>query len=1428
MFKTRRVDMEGNNGKLLLSLFISVILTLLIGREVILSPGYIVLLEQFEVYTLQNFIKYTYPAWNEQIQAFNLGGIPKIYLYGFISLIGKVMGNSYKVVQILLLLLPYPIAFLSMQKLSEHVTSKSLKTNLTNAIFIFSLIAAFVYTINPWFANNPRNVIFRVEYAFLPLITLLFILMLEKDRSLKYVLLFAFTLAFIAGYRYLAIVAPMLILIFLIFNFLKENRWRAFIINTKKLLLLGIIFLLISAGKFLAPILYSKSVTLRAVSEFTTKNIQREQMLHIFSTKIYQWPASNYDLTYQDASHFLFILIVIFAFTYLLFIGKKYRPGQNFFYLILFPSIFILFALFSAKELNLDPFLLKLPFSDFIGRLLRHARWNVMPIILSISVMVGLSLSYLHEYLGRNKKLIVAILSIAIILLSSVSAWPMLTGDMNGYWRPSQIPCDYITVNQIIEDEGGDFHVLWFPSSHNRRAIWSNATGISEITAPMGLFSIRSSSKPSYSTKKAKVYFFDFFNPVGTYHRIFDEYKGKNLSSIYLPLNVKYLVICYDANWTEREKNRGFTNEKIKSVAERLKESGSFDVIYEGDYLTAFKLNNCEQKVFTAKQPLFVSGGLKAYGSLNSPDISTKDYAVIFSDRKFNKKLPICQRPIFLTVDNTFVPGIFLQDTKRLEILPAARAPIDVAPRDAWVYSYGVKGPDFQKSLLQNDIKSWGWDFDYGKGLVFTWSPSVLEAPSALKEENLLAKFDFEDDLGEWQINAKNLQNMSLSNLAHQGKHSLGVELYNSTQSGKVISSPLVTAKYGSQYRWEFYVKGEDAHNVHAWISEHDASGNRIMSYHMKEIGNGNFNWKKVSFDFSVDFEDTTYLQLNIVHGSETDKPLPNKIWVDDVSVYDLRDYLKPNTLEIPFNVDKTDNYKLFIRYFKNQKGGEIKVHLDSERITINTKDQLNRFIWKDLGTYQLVNGGHTLVLENVKGFNAVNLFALIPEEDHRNFKQEMTEVMQNKTMIYLFEAESDMYSDNANISKKFGGEASNGEVLEIADGKAWQEIELIKDGTYRLAIRAKGDFRVQIADKEFESHNSNLTYWYSPTFELNRGEYNLTIRPLDISVANFSFEPVSNIETEIIERLPAGIVSFSTDSYSGLGSLEINSNVSEGGWLWFSTPEVNVTPRKRYSAITHMKYKNVVESHITIEGYNKTAGEWIELMQVPSGQTGTSDWKEYRQMLTIPEDITKIRFVLNAGWINDQEVGNATTWFDDISVYPVKDYLDVIWLYTTRNNETINELFKTNETPASIMEYTKIDPTKYEVKVNATEPFMLSFAEGYDPLWEARIYKDGEKVEVVKSIPLYSVINGFWVDETGDLEIEIRYKPQEWFELGLWVSVTTFIGCIGYLFYDWRRGKGGKWALRIGAMWHNTGNVVNKGFREGVQRLKKKQKRKN
>ncbi|WP_131159600.1 hypothetical protein [Aeropyrum pernix] len=104
-------------------------------------------------------------------------------------------------------------------------------------------------------------------------------------------------------------------------------------------------------------------------------------------------------------------------------------------------------------------------------------------------------------------------------------------------------------------------------------------------------------------------------------------------------------------------------------------------------------------------------------------------------------------------------------------------------------------------------------------------------------------------------------------------------------------------------------------------------------------------------------------------------------------------------------------------------------------------------------------------------------------------------------------------------------------------------------------------------------------------------------------------------------------------------------------------------------------------------------------------------------------------------------------------------------------------------------MAFERKDPATIVVRLNSVTPFTLVFAEAYDPFWEARVYKDGRLVEVVRSVPVYGVINGF-------LTIVIRYVPQDWFELGLRISAATFALCVFYLVWDRSRGKGDRWAV--------------------------------
>jgi hypothetical protein len=133
--------------------------------------------------------------------------------------------------------------------------------------------------------------------------------------------------------------------------------------------------------------------------------------------------------------------------------------------------------------------------------------------------------------------------------------------------------------------------------------------------------------------------------------------------------------------------------------------------------------------------------------------------------------------------------------------------------------------------------------------------------------------------------------------------------------------------------------------------------------------------------------------------------------------------------------------------------------------------------------------------------------------------------------------------------------------------------------------------------------------------------------------------------------------------------------------------------------------------------------------------------------------------------------------------------------------HETLDGILnpKVEHMPAYLVEYKKIDPTKYEIKVeNATRPYMLSLAETYDPLWMAsysppgRIYDNGESNHDddandsrIPSVPLYSIINGFYINKTGDYTLTIEYEPQRWFIQGAFVSIITTISILIVLIFS-------------------------------------------
>ena len=246
--------------------------------------------------------------------------------------------------------------------------------------------------------------------------------------------------------------------------------------------------------------------------------------------------------------------------------------------------------------------------------------------------------------------------------------------------------------------------------------------------------------------------------------------------------------------------------------------------------------------------------------------------------------------------------------------------------------------------------------------------------------------------------------------------------------------------------------------------------------------------------------------------------------------------------------------------------------------------------------------------------------------------------------------------------------------------------------------------------------------------------------------------------------------------------------------WSHISGKEIDVRPNDRYEVVTHMKLDDsATQSHIVMEGFNETSGRWYQITHCPTGINGPLEWHMFSCEVTVPAATSKIRPTLNAGW-SSQEGSEAESFFDAIYITKAMAY-DYLQKDLGQNRNLIKQIIlrdlsHNESSPAiAVKGYEKINPTLWKInKVNASKPFILAFAEPYDPAWEARIYIDGKKVDAVKSVPLYGAINSFHVNQTGDLDVVLRYVRQDWFEIGLLISGITIALCIFYLFYDWTR----------------------------------------
>lgn len=461
--------------------------------------------------------------------------------------------------------------------------------------------------------------------------------------------------------------------------------------------------------------------------------------------------------------------------------------------------------------------------------------------------------------------------------------------------------------------------------------------------------------------------------------------------------------------------------------------------------------------------------------------------------------------------------------------------------------------------------------------------------------------------------------------------------------------------------------------------------------------------------------------------------------------------------LDIPLITKKDERYNILFRILKSPNGGMINIYLDKKRISsINTlNNHSGEFVWYDISNIDIDKGNHFVSIKNIKGFNAINIGLFIPTVRYENIRQMTIEKLYDKNIIYHVEPNA--------LTYLFGN--NDTAVLNIYPFIA-------------------NNYSIFFINKEKLSDISKYQRVY-----LQDNVQEIVMRNIYINLAKNTYKNLDNIA--ITKNF-----SISIDCKNKINdkcSYKIETKTRDHEWSWLRK-DINVAPEKIYRIITYMKWENANQSHIALDAYDEGKNSYYRIMNIPDGNVGvgTSNWKEFSTLLKVPKGVKKLSFVFNAGWVGDVPSGNATTWFGDIVLYDTKN-IDSI-LLSDNKNITLSDIFSI-KAPALVLNYTKLGPTLYRVRVDATKPFILSLTESYDPLWNVKIDKiDGKsaKSNIIHPIPLYSMINGFWINQTGNLDIIIEYESQKWFYIGTTISIIALIISFVYLIYDWRRDKKG------------------------------------
>ncbi|MFQ6126429.1 MAG: carbohydrate binding domain-containing protein [Candidatus Heimdallarchaeota archaeon] len=1308
---------------------------------------------------------YTYPLWSPYGSFSALFALPRLPTVAFTVGTASVLNISMETFAKAYLLGCLILIGLSMYYATNTLLKEYGKDKKT--AFIAAIIAALVYMLNPWSLARFSHIWLLLGYALTPLLLVCFIKALKNHRIKDFIAVALLWVLISASPAY-AIFAGMLILSWLAFSILFRIKTisKSEVLNNFRSTLLIILFYCIFSAFWIVPYVFSSATPEHVYSEtyITDESLnlfsRNSNVLNVIRLMGYWAVNVNYSPSFQALFYpwlFASFMLPLFAFASLLLNPKnKYAL---YFSLIGFLFIFLAKGVQGPLPSSYRWLTFNVPFFEVFRD---PNKWEGL-LALAFCFMMSFTIQGLLQRGWKNpnfnwKKIIAVLLiffSFAFFIAPSVKGW------FGSNYIPIKIPEEYYIVNNWLANQSGDFKVSWLPEYRGRGTTWG-----SSITGP---FEIWSSNRPNLGhiepSTPSTAYYYEY---------IYSEsllgnktvYFGKYLN----PTNTRYVLFHDDIVGAEEEADIAIANFNEQKDLKFVKQEGFYYIFEDNDYAPF---------IFIPPQNLLVSGGLDTLTSLNAIEAFDPDsFGLLYLDQvRLNRYFDA--QGVILGSKNNISDIALAQVSNQYLIAPFAYT-TRFNPAEAW--SRTALNDVWTYFLRHTSPSPNPWNFDYGEGIVLTYDfrPSLGPVPPHLINT---------DDVGVWEAGPWTPQDHV--KVSSDGESLVVDYSFDNENSIQVVAQTGFELEDWSNYdTLSLWAYGDGSGNqLEFWYRTNHGE---LRSWSIGHCTLGWTGWKELSFTFPAGPRNKVLWFQIIVNWNKnwSQQGLgPHQIKIKDIVLSSKSDSRPRHALIIPIEIEKSGYHELYARVLENPQGGKLTILIDGEKASsIVTSAKTSNFVWKKVGVFNLSKGEHYITLINTYGFNAVNLLALMPQEVAREYFGNAWHFVEGKRLIYILEMESDFEYGNGIISNFLGGKASRGEVLVLNKShSSFVTSRLIN--TDNVGVWEAGPWTPQ-DHVEVSSDGENLIINY--TFD---NENSIQV----VAQTGFELEDWSNYDTLSLWAYGDGsgnqLEFWYRTNHGELRSWSIGHyNLDWTGWkeLSFTFP---AGPRSKVIWFQLIVNWNKNRSQQGLDSHQIRIKDIKLSLENPSWANTSihilrdSFYKIGVRALTGPShksmeigidgervDVNLMGEEENLKWVYSGVVF-LQTGKHVLQILPKgKTEIDSIVVYSVNDDENLDDIFRLGGSPVDIS-WKEIDSTKYVVSVDIQRPFMLAFAEAYDPLWTASV--NGKEY---KSLPLYSVINGFWIEDTGELEITIEYKPQRWFYYGAPISVIGLLGILVYV----------------------------------------------